>query len=83
MAYVDELNIVIDQSGEVVYYSVVYAKPLKASTQYQAVLYPRFNLESKLNSFIEEIIAKQPKWKPAMMDGKPVASFVSLYMGGC
>jgi beta-lactamase regulating signal transducer with metallopeptidase domain len=81
MTYLIDMNIVVDKDGKVVYYRANYARAESASAQ---PVWGSFNnWGDRANEFLEKIIADSPQWKPALNDGKPVNSYVTVRFPGC
>lgn len=82
LTYITEMSVVVDKEGKVVYYDVKYARDQAVSNQPQMwdVLY---SWGSQANVMMDKIIAGSPLWKPAMVEGKAVNSYVSIRIPGC
>jgi hypothetical protein len=82
LTYLVNINVVIDKGGKIVYYDANYDRLTRTSEQ-QMFWDPFYILDPQPDQFVEKIIDKAPLWKPAMIDGKPVNSFVRVALPGC
>jgi beta-lactamase regulating signal transducer with metallopeptidase domain len=82
LTYLVNINVIIDKGGKIVYYDANYDRIRRTSEQ-QMFWDPFYILDPQPNQFVEKIIDKAPLWKPAMIDGKPVNSFVRVALPGC
>lgn len=81
LTYLADLSLVVDKDGEVVYFNAHYARSEK--TGGQPIWYSFLNSDVHANDLMEKIIAKSGLWKPALNNGMPVNSYVSVRFPGC
>jgi hypothetical protein len=82
LTYLVDISLVIDKEGKIVYYNANYARSFRTMEQ-QILWDPFYMLDPEPDQFIDKIIDKSPLWKPAMIDGKPVNTFVRIKLPGC
>ena len=83
LVYLVDVNLVIDREGKIVFYDAHYDRPPESAFEQRKFWDPFFQIDTQPNVQIDQILDNSPDWKPAIIDGKPVNSFVRVRFPGC